>query len=298
MKNIFVVNGRADKLESITGELNRQLSELNLEYEVYNTNGVGDGIRYVRIYCDLHREEEVLFIACGGSGTLNEVASGVVGFKNKTVGFMAFGQTNDMIKYYPGYDFTSLKKLLDGTPVKIDIIRANNWYSMNMINIGFDCFVSLEGSRLMNSGMGFKRAYASALIKGVLTKRWNKIQVTADGVRLNKRSMLLCSVANAQWCGGMFHCAPKASIDDGLMDVCLVKTGSLISFFVVLAHIMKGDQFENRFCLKKMVYRQARHVELKSKDIIFISPDGEGVADIDFSIDILPGEINFILPKQ
>lgn len=298
MKYIFVVNGRKDITGQIQEELQNQLSKLDLQFEMYVTQGIGDGIRYVRIYCDLHHDEEVFFIACGGSGTFNEVASGVVGFKNKRVGFMAFGQTNDLLKCFPDYDFKSLKKLLDGTPVNIDIIRANNWYSVNMINIGFDCFVSTEGSRLINAGMGFKKAYAISLVKGMLTKRYNKIQVYADGERLNRRSLLICPVSNGQWCGGMFHCAPDASVNDGLMDVCLVHSGSLLAFFIVLKHIMKGDQFQNRFCLKRMVHRQARHVELRSKDLIFISPDGETCADMDFSIDILPGEINFVLPQK
>lgn len=298
MKYIFVINGREDKLSVIREELGRQMPEFEVEPDFYETKGVGDGIRFVRIYCDLHREEEVLFIACGGSGTLNEVASGVVGFKNKYVGFLAFGQTNDMIKYYPDYDFKSLDKLLHGTPTNIDIIRANNWYSINMINIGFDAYVSSEGYQYMNAGMGFKKAYSLALIKGVLTKRWNKIQVIADGVKLNKRTIILAAVANAQWCGGMFHCAPKALIDDGYADICLIKPCSLIAFAILLKHYVKGDHLENSFCRKKITYYHAKHIELKSKDLLIISPDGEVCADIDFSIDVLPGEINFVLPKK
>ncbi|MCQ2182643.1 MAG: hypothetical protein MJY89_04465 [Bacteroidales bacterium] len=297
MKYIFVINGREDKLPSIREELSRQLPGIDIEYDVYETQGIGDGIRYVRIYCDLHPDEEVFFIACGGSGTFNEVASGVVGFKNKRVGFFALGQTNDLTKYYPDRDFRSLEKLLAGTPVNIDIVRANNWYSINMINIGFDAYVSLEGNRYMDAGMGFKKAYALSLIKGLLTRRRNKIQVIADGVKLNKKTMVLCSVANAQWCGGMFHFAPNASVDDGLMDVCLIKPCSVIAFAFILKHYIKGDQFESKFCLRHMVYCHAKHVELKSKNILFISPDGEGCADIDFSIDILPGEISFVLPR-
>lgn len=298
MKYIFVVNGREDKGGTIREDLDRQLSEVDLQYEIYETKGVGDGIRFVRIYCDLHAEEEVTFIACGGSGTLNEVASGVVGFKNKQVGFLAFGQTNDLTKYYPDRDFKSLKKLLNGTVRNIDIIRANNWYSLNMINVGFDAFVSYEGNQYMDAGMDFRKAYATALLKCVLTKRRNGIQVVADGVRLNKKSMLLCSVANAQWCGGMFHCSPRAVVDDGLIDVTLYKPCSLISFVILLMHYKNGDMFESRFCKRRLVYCRAKHLELKSKDILFISPDGEVCADIDFVIDVLPGEISFILPEK
>jgi len=298
MKYILVINGREDKVSRIHEELDRQLSGMDFQYETYETKGVGDGIRFVRIYCDLHRDEEVMFIACGGSGTLNEVASGVVGSKNKSVGFIAFGATNDFTKYYPDYDFSSLRKLLEGSPVNVDIIRANNWYSLNMINIGFDAYVSYEGNLYMDRGMGFRKAYGLALLKCILTKRRNKIQVVADGRKLNKRVMLLCGVANAQWCGGMFCYAPDASVDDGMMDVCFVKPCSLISFAILLKHFVKGDQMKSRICRRNIVYCHARHIELKSKNILFISPDGEVCADIDFSIDILPGEIKFVLPNK
>jgi len=297
MKYIFVVNGRADKRNVILENLGRQLVDIDILYDIYETKGVGDGIRFVRIYCDLHPEEEVLFIACGGSGTLNEVASGVVGAKNKQVGFLAYGQTNDFTKYYPDRDFKSVRKLLAGKISKTDIIRANNWYSLNMINIGFDASVSIEGYNYMNAGMGFRKAYTLSILKCVLLRRRNMIQVTADGVKLNRKSMLLVSVANAQWCGGMYHCSPRAVVDDGLIDVTLFKTCSLVSFFLLLKHYEKGDLLDNKFCLRHLVYCQAKHIDLSSKNILFISPDGEVCADIDFSIDILPGEINFILPE-
>jgi len=298
MKYIFVVNGREDKRDLIRADLARQFSDIDLQYDIYETKGIGDGIRYVRIYCDLHQEEEVLFIACGGSGTLNEVASGVVGFKKKMIAFLAYGQTNDLTKYYPGLDFRSLRKILDGSPARIDIIRANNWYSLNMINIGFDASVSIEGYQFMEAGMGFRKAYGLALLKSVLTRRRNKIKVTADGVTLNKRALLVCPVANAQWCGGMFHCSPRAVVDDGLMDVCLIKTCSLIAFALILSHYKSGDLYENKFCRRHIVYCRAKHLELDSKKILFISPDGEVCADMGFSIDVLPGEINFVLPKN
>ena len=76
MYYIFIVNGREDK-GHILEDLNRQIQEVGvgLDYEIYRTRGVGDGTRFVRIYCDLHPAAKVCFVACGGSGTMNEVAS-------------------------------------------------------------------------------------------------------------------------------------------------------------------------------------------------------------------------------
>ena len=79
MKYIYIVNGRADKVPQYS-EFYAQLKEVPHTYEVYTTLGEGDATRYVRLYCDLHPEEEVCFVACGGNGIINGVASGLMGY--------------------------------------------------------------------------------------------------------------------------------------------------------------------------------------------------------------------------
>ena len=75
MKYIYIINGRADKAPAYQ-EFFDQLKEIPHLHEVYTTLGEGDATRYVRLYCDLHPEEEVCFVACGGNGIINGVASG------------------------------------------------------------------------------------------------------------------------------------------------------------------------------------------------------------------------------
>ena len=103
MKYIFIVNGRADKApyrKQIIEQIEQCTHGLN--YEIYETEGMGDATRYTHVYCDLHPAEEVCFVACGGDGTINEVASGIAGFEHKSMAIIAIGGSgNDFIKYYP-----------------------------------------------------------------------------------------------------------------------------------------------------------------------------------------------------
>lgn len=297
MKYIFIINGRNDRRGIIDSDLSRQLQGKDIEYSMYHTVGVGDGIRYVRIYCDLHQDEEVCFVACGGSGTLNETMSGLVGFRRKSLAFLAYGATNDFAKYYPDHDFTSLQKILDGQTVKVDVIKANNSYAINVINIGFDSHVAASGNHYIEIGMSGEKAYRKSLMDSILFKRRNGIQVIADGERLNRRSMLQCTLGNARYCGGQFLCCPRAVVDDGLMEVCLIKTCSLLAFFRIMLAYGKGRHLDDRFCRKRIVYRRSIHVQLRSKNLITICLDGEMMADIDFDITILPKEISFVLPR-
>ncbi|MBP5210501.1 MAG: hypothetical protein J6Z27_01510, partial [Bacteroidales bacterium] len=100
MRYIFVVNGRRDK-SHIMPDLQKQIEEVTIDHIIYETKGVGDGTRYVRLYCEFHDKEEICFVACGGSGTTNEVAAGIIGFENKYMAILSYGTSNDFIKYYP-----------------------------------------------------------------------------------------------------------------------------------------------------------------------------------------------------
>ena len=104
MKYIYIINGRADKLPQYK-ELYEQLKQHAHPYDIYTTLGVGDATRYVRVYCDLHPQEKVCFVACGGLGIINEVASGLVGFQEKQMAIIAIGgKTGDFLVNYPGRD--------------------------------------------------------------------------------------------------------------------------------------------------------------------------------------------------
>ena len=108
MHYIFIINARSDKA-AIAADVERQIQEskLGLDYEIYLTRGIGDGTRFVKIYCDLHPNAKVCFVACGGTGTLNEVVSGMVGSHDKQLALLAYGSTNDFTKCFPDRDFTS-----------------------------------------------------------------------------------------------------------------------------------------------------------------------------------------------
>lgn len=298
MYYIFVINGREDYVGRIEDDLSVQLQGVDIKYEFYRTEGIGDGTRFVRIYCDLHRNIEVCFIACGGSGTANEVASGIVGFEGKSMAFLAYGATNDLTKYYNGRDFTSLEKILKGESAKIDIIKANDSYSINVINVGFDAYVAYLANKYLEEGINGVKAFRRSLRDSLLGHRLNNIRVTADGVRLNRKYMFLCSIGNASWCGGQYNCSPNARTDDGLMEVCMFKPMLLLIFLLILPKYTNGTYLNDKLSRRHLTYCQAKHIELDSKDLIFISTDGEIVASSHFDIDILPEAVNLILPAK
>ncbi|MBR3292378.1 MAG: ATP-binding protein [Bacteroidales bacterium] len=297
MHYIFIINARSDKA-NIAADVERQIQEsrLGLDYEIYLTRGIGDGTRFVKIYCDLHPNAKVCFVACGGTGTLNEVVSGMVGSHDKQLAILAYGSTNDFIKCFPDRDFTSLKKLLTGEPIAVDVMKVNDSYAINVINIGFDAMVAAFANQYVEAGY-VKNAFRKGIFKAIFTSRNNRIRVVADGERMNRRRLLLCTVSNGRCCGGEFICAPRAELDDGWMEICTFRPMLLLDFLRLLPLYRNGKHLDTPRTQKFLRYKRARHVEVISGDLVDISLDGEILSSHSFRIDLLPKEVNLILPS-
>lgn len=292
----FIINGRQDVRRKAEPDVRRQLKMYPVNHRIYFTEGIGDGTRFVRIYCDLHQKEEVCFVACGGCGTLNEVASGIVGFEGKSMAFLAYGATNDFIKHYPGRNFNDLKVIIDTKPTALDIIKANDAYSINVMNIGFGGMVVARALRALQQGKDPVKAYKLAVALSLFADRVNRIKIKVDGKQFNKGKVMLCDIGNASWCGGQYLCSPNASTEDGLMEVSLFLPMAFSEFIMVLKHYTAGTYLKSRFYPGKIKYARARHVELDSRSLIYASLDGEVYAATHYDIDILEKAINFVLP--
>ncbi len=307
MKYIYIINGRADKASQYS-DFFAQLKEVPHTYEVYTTLGEGDATRYVRLYCDLHPDEEVCFVACGGNGIINGVASGLMGYLEYNSEFriqnskfsMAIlyfaGATEDFIINYPGRNFRSVKEMLAGTVTSTDIIKVNDSYCLNVINLGFNSRVASRANELVAKGKSAHEAYIRGVINAFLTSRFNRIRVTVDGERIARGLMVLCTIANGRRVGGEFNCAPTAKTDDGLIDVCYFRAMSLVRLLMLFPLYRSGQHIGSRPGRGKVLYRQAREVVVSSRDIIDIYLDGELLPGSHFEMKILPRALPLRLP--
>lgn len=290
----FIINGRSDKSQ-IKPELDQMLTGLDINKQFYISRGIGDATRFVNLYCDLNPRDEVCFVACGGAGTTNEVASGIVGRTNKYLAILNFGGTNDFIKYYPERDFHDFKAVLAGEKKQVDVIKANDNYAINVVEFGLDSQVAMQADRNIRNGV--KDPYGKAVLRSVLLNRYNKLVVYADGHRMNRRAVLLGTISNGKYCGGQFLTAPRAVNDDGLMEVLVMKPMILFLVGIIIKKYTLGQHFEDKLCMRFIKYRRAKHVDLKSKDLIYLCLDGEIIASSSFNVDILEKAITIILPK-
>lgn len=300
MKHIFIINPAAGE-GSLQKTLEEELKKLSpaIDYQFYQTKGPRDATAFVQEYCLKNPEEQVRFYACGGDGTVSEVADGLVGTsKNASMTVYACGSGNDYIKYYgTKEDFTDISSLVNGVETSIDLMKVGDRYAINVTNFGFDTKVAKVGNRLKGK-LGAK-AYTVGVVAALFSAMWTNCTITADGEEICSKKFLLCSVANGKYVGGQYQCAPRSKNDDGLLEVCVIKTISHPKFVSILKPYTLGKLLDIPKHQKIVTYRQAKKVHVKAKKSGFqFSLDGEIVAMDEFDIEIVPGALRFAVPAK
>ena len=300
MKHIFIINPAAGK-ENAYDAIRAALEALDtpVDYELYLTKAPGDATAYIRDYCEKNTDP-VRFYACGGDGTLNETVNGVVGFPHASMSCYPCGSGNDFVKYYGGKKvFMDVSALLEAEEEYIDLMRVGDRYSINATHFGFDsCVAQVMMNVRRKKLIGGKNAYTTGVVVGLVKAMKNKCKVYADGELLNpKGEILLCTVTNGQYVGGSFRCAPRSLDNDGLMEVCLVKPLSHVTFLQLIGEYKNGTHLENEKLAKYLVYRRASRVEVEAPEGFIYTFDGELIPDTHFTVEIIPAAIRFAVPK-
>ncbi len=290
--------GHRDQTQEICEALSHHVGDL--DYEIYGTKGPLDATRFVKEWCGEHPADAVRFYACGGDGTANEVAKGVLGQKNASFTIYPCGSGNDFVKYYGGKErFLNLENLINGTEHTIDGILANDHLGINTVSFGFDSAVCKLMNRIKRVPIiGGKMAYYSAVLCCLFYAMHTKCTVKADGEVIAAKEILLCTAANGQYVGGSFRCAPRARNDDGLLEVCSVRPISILRVPELIGDYAKGTHLDKKKFQKIVAYRRSRKVEVTANGAFWVSVDGELFDLNPLTIEILPGALRFAVPAE
>lgn len=300
MKHIFIVNTVAGK-ESCLDLVKEGIAQCknDIDYEIYAPDSPDDSINFIKSYLENHSDEEVRFYACGGDGTINKVATGIVGFPNASMAALPFGTGNDYVKYYGSAEkFKDVCSVIHGEEKIVDIMKVNEKYALNSTHFGLDSVVAKAMNKLRRNVLfGKKRAYPFAIIWAFLTGMHNKCIVYADGEQLNSSDILLCTVSNGKYVGGSYFNAPNSLNDDGLLEVCLVKPVPRWKFIGLIKYYVAGTHIDNPKFKDIVVYRQAKKVRIEGPEGFCVSIDGEIYENQHIEIENLEKKIRFVVPK-
>lgn len=300
MKHVIVVNPAAGPKNALDAICKEAEGLSGYDVEIYETKGKGDAFSFVRAYLAKHPEERVRFYACGGDGTLSEVAGGVYGAKNASISCYPCGSGNDFVKYYGGKEaFLSLAALFEGEEREIDMLTDGERFSINVANFGFDYFVCEKMEKLRRKKLfGGKRAYYGGIVHAIFFAMKNNARVFVDGEQIGKDSLILCTVANGSYIGGSFKCAPLSDNEDGLLEICHVDPVSIFKFIRLIGKYKRGEHIGDEKLKNIMHYTRGKEVRVESSDERFgYCLDGEMIASRSFTLKILPRAVRFAVPK-
>ena len=207
MKHIFIVNpaaGNGKTLPALLQKITFSSQKLNIDYEIYHTTTVKDATRFVRKKLEENPEETFRFYACGGDGTMNEVANAVACKPNAELAIIPNGTGNDFIRSFTHTEnFSDIEKVISGRAVPMDIIKYGDNYSLNILNIGLDCDVvkrvdEIKRASWVPHGMAYSIAIAHVLTKVYGTK----FTLTTENGEVFDGDHILAVFANARYYGG------------------------------------------------------------------------------------------------
>ena len=286
-------------VKTITEKIRSACQKRQLSYRIYYTTSQGDATEYVRSMIKTTADAQ-RFICVGGDGTINEMVNSVNSVSNVEFGVIPFGSGNDFVRNFTNTElFSDIEAQLDGTTVQLDLIKCNTLYCANMVNIGFDCTVVKEADRLkklklVTPGMSYIMGVVTAFF---FKKFGTKMKLVFDDGEIIDSTLMLTAIGNGQYCGGGFRSAPRALLDDGIMDLVIIKKLSRLSFIGLIGSYKKGTYLSDPKAMKYITYKQTSHFKMEFDDPIPICLDGEikGAKTIDFSV--VPNAINFVVPK-
>lgn len=289
MKIVFIINpisgmGRQKAVESA---ISKHLDHSSYVYEITYT-------KYARHACEISKNASVngadIVISVGGDGSANEVARGLVNSET-IMGIIPLGSGNGLAHHLK-IPFT-LKKavaVINRKKVsRIDTATINNKLFISVAGLGFDALVAEEFAKCRKRGFW---SYTKTVLKQFRTYKSSNYKIRFNGKEI-ERPALLVSFANSDQFGYNARIAPKATINDGFIDLCIV---SPVSFFTAagMAHKLFLKNIDN-----------SRHVEVyKTKEInVEISEDVSFHIDGDpmdrirsANVKIFPESLNFIVP--
>ena len=294
MKHLFIINpaaGSRDRTEYYT----RKIQELckGLDYVIAVSEAPGHCTALARQAAETG--EEYRIYACGGDGTLNEVAAGAAGFPNAAVTVFSGGSGNDFVKLFDDPKaFYDLERLLDCDEAAFDMIRCNDDLSLNICSVGLDARIGTDVANYKRLPLlhGF-RAYAVSTLVNVVKGIAEPYRVEINGETLEDEYTFVC-VCNGRYYGGGFNPVPEADPADGMLDVLLVKKVSRLQVPFIIGKYKSGRYKELPGLVRHIRAKELRVVCQKQTPI---NLDGELRTATEVNFSLAEEKLRFFYPK-
>ena len=237
-----------------------------------------------------------VLVVHGGDGTVNEAINGLAGTRT-ALGVLRGGTANVWAKEIgiPKEPLKAMRAIVSGERRTVDLGRASALHAEGRYFL-LMCGIGLDACIVENVGVRMKRRFGAAayMVAGVRsalgTKPW-RVQLTVDGQQ-RETDLYWMLAGNTRSYGGMVQLTHRALIDDGALDVALMRRGNALRLLRdgALALFKRHERSPN------VGYTRTQSLEISTPGIP-IQLDGEACGETPVRIDCAPAALQVIVPR-
>jgi YegS/Rv2252/BmrU family lipid kinase len=275
--------------------IKNKTAEKNIPFEILHTDADGD---YTWLKEKIAAENITDVIVCGGDGTVNQVAHGLLGVP-VNIGIIPMGSGNGLAfaAKIPKRIHKALECVFAGNAVYIDSFYINNKFSCMLCGLGFDAEVAHDFAKQQKRGLA---TYIKLILKNFFGARHYDFEIISEGKCINSKAFFI-SIANSNQFGNNFTIAPQASLQDGLLDIVVVnKMSKLRLIWTILKQIRNGQVrlYEDKKYHKNDIhYFQTKKITIKNPGLAPLHIDGDPAETSNvFEIEIFENAFKLLMP--
>lgn len=225
-------------------------------------------------------------VVSGGDGTVDLVLNDMKKLDvDIPLGILPSGTANDFAKAInlPFGTKECIEKIIKSTPKRIDIGKVNDKYFINVASAGMFTDVSQKINPDFKNNLGKVSYYIKGIEEALNLRKFN-IKVSSKEVSY-EGDMYLMLIFNGKTAGNI-NLAYKAKVDDGLLDVIIVKGVILPNMLPLFISILKGEHLDG-YNKDDILYFKTKDVNIECRDELTTDIDGEKGPDFPLYIECI-----------
>jgi YegS/Rv2252/BmrU family lipid kinase len=296
-KLLYIVNpisGKGNK-SSLQEIIKASTAAAGFEFAIYPSVASGD---YSFLLPIIKEQKFTDVVIAGGDGTINQVINGLRK-ANVQFGIIPCGSGNGLafsagIPKNPG---KALEIIFKGKSGWCDAFLLNETFACMLCGLGFDAQVAHDFANDPKRGLN---TYIKKTISNFFTAKTYPFILTTNGKQI-KTDALFLSIANSNQFGNHFTIAPKASLNDGLLDiVVMAKQNKLLALLQAFRQVGGFNQLQKFEVLNQnasILYFQTKEIKIENPQLAPLHVDGDPVeTKKQLNVQILKDSFRLIYP--
>lgn len=299
MHYIVIINPKSG-LRTIQRNVMRAIEKLkndNFKISLFETQEEGDAERFAASFESFSGID--LVVAVGGDGTINEVINGLYVHQNAQMPPLAIipaGTVNDFGNHLkmPSKENDIYKYLKAFRPTFVDIGEVNGRYFTNVVAAGYISDVGYKVQRKHKKRFGRFAYYSEGVIEAVrYLKKTNRFSFVIGEHKVSLDAYMFIAL-NTSCLGGLTYFAPGASVEDGFLDLFIIKKTGLLGGFILLLKILLGKHVDDQ----NVIYFKVRSFRVEANEALDVDIDGEKGTKLPLEVKVHRQFLKLALPES